>query len=250
MKKLTLGVLGVWICLANFVVSAHAVDNSQRWYVHRVEGKLNTDGFPGKSDWSRAGVIPKFWRTDKPDVPATTQTKVYLLYDNQYLYIKANMEDQDIIGYVKKQNGPVFDDDVFEVFLRPSLKSLHYFEIDINPLGTVYAGFYPRYGYWRNSTFDAHVKVKIKINGTLNNWHDVDKGWTLEEAIPFSSLSMKMKGITIPPQKWDIWYGAFCRYDYSYYLENGVELSSSAHLRRFARFGFHSLDDYNPLIFD
>ena len=45
----------------------------------------------------------------------------------------------------------------------------------------------------------------IKIEGTVNDNTDIDKGWTVEIAIPWKSLHWLAKGRSLPPENGDIW---------------------------------------------
>lgn len=214
------------------------------YVVKRAKGKIKIDGVIGKKEWEGATVIKKFYRSGALDKKVHSKTTVYILYDDNYLYIAGKMEDKDIFADVKGEDAPVWSNDVFEVFIKPRFSSPHYYEINANPLGTTFDGFYPRRraGFSRFIKYSSGVKVATKVNGTINKWEDVDKGWTIEEAIPFSAFSQT----TPPPKNGDIWYFSICRYDYSVYLERGVELTSSAKLHRR---DFHLYQDYDKLIF-
>ena len=93
------------------------------------------------------------------------------------------------------------------------------------------------------TAYESNLKSATKVYGTMNNWKDEDEKWTLEVAIPFSSLNDVIDGI---PQDGEEWRFALCRYDFSCYLED-KELSSSAHLG--GQRGFHSYEDYDILEF-
>ena len=91
-------------------------------------------------------------------------------------------------------------------------------------------------------TLESNLKSGVKVYGTLGNWKDTDDKWVLEVAIPFSAF----KEVTSPPKSGDEWSFALCRYDYSVYLEEGRELSSTAKLSKRA---FHLWEDYDQLLF-
>lgn len=45
----------------------------------------------------------------------------------------------------------------------------------------------------------------MRIDGTLNDNSDIDKGWSLEIAIPWSSLTLLANGRSLPPTHGDVW---------------------------------------------
>lgn len=227
-----------------FFVSNFLFCERQIYIAKRAKGEIKIDGNVTEEEWGKLPTIKKFYRAGAIDKKIYSNTQVYILYDENYLYIAGKMEDKDIIGYVKDPDGPVWNDDVFEVFIKPKFNSNHYYEINSNVLGTLFDGFYQRRGLYfpRNLEFSSGTKLATKIKGTLNEWKDIDKGWEIEMAIPFSAFSQT----TSPPKKGDRWYFAICRYDYSTYIPLGKELTSSAKLRRA---NFHLYYDYDILLF-
>lgn len=67
-------------------------------------------------------------------------------------------------------------------------------------------GTHPRGVRWAFTNFDMpDLKTAVQVDGTLNDNSDIDKGWSLEIAIPWSSLDMLSNGRAIPPSSGDIW---------------------------------------------
>ncbi len=217
----------------------------ERYFAERVKTEIKIDGNITEEEWGKIPTIKTFYRSGFLDKKVNSNTVVWIKYDDNYLYIAGRMEDKDVVATVNKPDGPVWNDDVFEIFIKPKFNLSHYYEININPLGFVFDAFYPRtrIQFERSCQFSSGVKVATKIKGTLNNWKDVDEGWEIEVAIPFSAFSET----TAPPKKGDTWLFSICRYDYSYYLPyKGVENTSSAKLRKI---DYHLYYDYDWLIF-
>jgi hypothetical protein len=235
MKKF---VLIMWL-FSSFIFSEREI-----YIAERVKEEIIVDGNITEEEWGKIPAIKKFYRPGDLNKKVNSNTIVWIKYNDNYLYIAGKMEDKDINANVKDHDGPVWNDDVFEVFIKPKFKSPSYYEINFNPLEVYYDAFYPRtriYHYVKD--YSPEIKVKTKINGTINNYKDIDNGWEIEIAIPFNAFSDTTK----PPKKGDIWYFAICRYDYSFYLPyRGFELTSSAKLRRP---DFHLFYDYDKLIF-
>jgi hypothetical protein len=67
-------------------------------------------------------------------------------------------------------------------------------------------GTHPRGIRWAFTGFDMPgLETAVQLDGTLNNNSDIDKGWSLEIAIPWSSLQLLANGKSAPPTNGDIW---------------------------------------------
>jgi hypothetical protein len=67
-------------------------------------------------------------------------------------------------------------------------------------------GTHPRGVRWAFTNFDMEgLQTAVKIDGSLNDHSDIDKGWSLEMAIPWTSLSLLANGRNLPPKNMDVW---------------------------------------------
>ncbi len=67
-------------------------------------------------------------------------------------------------------------------------------------------GTHPRGIRWAFTDYDLPgLETAVQIDGTLNDNRDIDKGWSLEIGIPWSSLELLADGKTIPPTVGDVW---------------------------------------------
>ncbi len=175
-----------------------------------------------------------------------------MLWDREYLYVGMRAEDKDIWGHFTARDSRTCNEDVLEIFLKPHAYRGDYYNFEINPLGTVYDAHAVRRGAGgednhRWSRWDCEgLLVGVDIKGTLNDWSDVDECWCLEVAIPFAGLPSLQGRI---PQAGDTWKFHLARYDYSVYLEAGVELSSTARFRKTRGSFFHRFEDWQTLQF-
>ena len=196
--------------------------------------------------WKNAQTIDKFnvsW-LEKPR-PAKTKTKAKLLWDREYLYFFADMEDADLYADIKEHNGMLWFNDVFELFFKPADDKPGYYEFQVNPHGAVLDCFFPRrnaggFLRFKNET-KFHVDVKVNLRGSLNKWTDKDDGWSVEGRIPWTDF-MKTGGRPDRNEKWKL---NLSRYDYSVDFE-GPELSTCAPL---TKQDFHRFEDYATLVF-
>lgn len=140
-------------------------------------------------------------------------TRVKMLWDSSNLYIAAELKDPHVWGTLTKRDEIVFFDNDFEVFIDPSNNAHNYFEIEINALNNIFDLFL--YKPYRNGgaalfSWDSQgLQHAVKIQGTINNPNDTDKGWTVEMAIPFRALTLG-NDVNIPKDK-DIWRINFSR---------------------------------------
>ena len=155
------------------------------------------------------------------------------------------MEDQDLFALTKEYNGITWEDDVFELFFKPSEKKPAYYEFQVNALNTQLELFLPSRGAGGYRRFAPLTKLgmesAVKLRGTLNKHEDKDKGWTVEGRIPWAAF----KATGGRPKPGETWRFALCRYDYSVYLEQ-PGLSSTAPL---TQMDFHRYEDYGELTF-
>ena len=67
-------------------------------------------------------------------------------------------------------------------------------------------GTHPRGVRWAFTNFDMEgLQTAVKIDGSLNDNSDIDKGWSLEIAIPWTSLGLLANGRNLPPKNADVW---------------------------------------------
>ncbi len=233
---------GVTGCVAKRTQPAQV--QPRKFLCHRATGKITIDGKLNEPAWQAAEVIEDF-RIPGTGARPKFLTSVRLLWDDEYLYVGADMEDFDVNATHKEHNSQLWDDDVIELFLKPREDRNFYYEFQVNPLATTLnlligrrgAGTFDR---WR--TWESGMKAAVTIQGTLNDWTDKDAGWCAEFAIPLKAFES-----TGPrPQLGDRWRFALCRYEYSVYIQDGPELSSSA---RLPEVNFHKYEAYDYLEF-
>ncbi len=238
----------VSLCLA--VLTSHAADRLKipdYYECPRATGPIKIDGNADEPAWAKAVVIESFvafWANR----PAKTKTKARLLWDDEHIYFHAEMEDADLYSDVREANGHIWENDVFELFFKPSETSLAYYEFQINPLNAQFHTFLPSRGAGGlrralSSTEDGkfNMKTAVMLQGSLNNWRDTDKGWSVEGRIPWKDFQRTGGG----PKVGAVWRFALCRYDYSKNFES-PDLSSCAPLTAQS---YHRYEDYARLKF-
>lgn len=217
-----------------------------RW----ANGKIKIDGKGDDKAWSDAPWINTFylpWLQDKARL-ARTSTKAKLLWDRDYVYFYAEMEDGDLYADIKEDDGRLWENDVFELFFKPAVDKPGYYEFQVNPANAKLDVFMPRRnagGFQRfQKDFPFEFDTKVILDGTLNRWQDKDKGWSVEGRLSWKSF-VQTGG---RPKQGETWKFTLCRYDYSVDFE-GPELSTCAPLKSKTRPDFHHHEDYADLKF-
>lgn len=210
-----------------------------RW----ASGPIRLDGKADEPAWQKAQTLDfvVFWQKRKPK----TATQARLLWDDQFLYFTAEMEDSDLYADIKERNGMLWFNDVFELFFKPRTDRLPYYEFQVNAANAQLELFFPSRGsggYQRAAkTTKFGMESAVALHGTLNDWTDKDKGWTVEGRIPLSAFEASGD----KPKPGDKWRFALCRYDYSAAFDE-PETSSTAPLTQPS---FHRYEDYGELTF-
>ena len=211
-----------------------------RW----ASGPIAIDGVNQEAAWQKAQLLQDFavyWQNRKPK----TATKARLLWDDDYLYFTADMEDSDLYADVKEHNGMCWTNDVFELFFRPDDKKLLYYEFQVNAANTQLEMVLPSRGAGGYQRFAPNTRLgmesAVKLDGTLNHWQDQDKGWTVEGRIPWKAFA----DAGGKPKAGAKWRFNLCRYDYSVAFDR-AELSCIAPL---SYSDFHRYEDFSVLTF-
>lgn len=239
--------LGVVLLLAaNAVTFAQApwsgpftTDRSKAYPCVRAEGPVVIDGALQEPAWQRATVIEGFIVPPRMDpvagamtkaVPALSQTHARLMWDDEHLYLGAELDDQDIYCVTPDRHDAGFStDDIVELFLKPSDALPYYWEFHVVPSGGTRDYFYARRnagGDSRWKVYESGMQARVSLRGSLNHWADRDTGWVAEVRIPWAAFA-QMGG---KPRPGAMWRFLVSRYDYSVHLPDGCELSAAAAL--------------------
>ncbi|MBM3178443.1 MAG: carbohydrate-binding family 9-like protein [Bacteroidetes bacterium] len=181
------------------------------------DGSITIDGNPIEEIWQKATWTTPFQDIEGPDLQSPTYTtKAKILWDNQALYVAADLQEPHLWATLKNHDDIIFHDNDFEVFLSGNPSDLEYYEIEVNALNTIFDLLLPKpyrdLGH-PNIPWNVHeLSTAVQINGTINNNNDTDIGWTVEMRIPFKGLSLDQTGKT--PSAGEVWRINFSRVQY------------------------------------
>jgi hypothetical protein len=93
---------------------------SSHYLCYRAEIPVRIDGVPDDPAWADAEWSSDFVDiTGKPSLKPAYQTRVKMLWDDEYLYVAAELKEPHIWGTIRKKDAVIFQDNDFELFLDP-----------------------------------------------------------------------------------------------------------------------------------
>jgi hypothetical protein len=165
---------------------------------HRAAAPIQIDGKLDDPAWQRAP-----WTSDFVDIegsakpPPRFRTRAKMLWDDNYLYIAAELQEPNVSATLREHDSVIFHDNDFEVFIKPLPMTPSYYEFEMNALNTGWDLFlnkpYSDDGKADNSWDIVGLKTAVAVQGTLNRPEDTDRGWTIEIAYPLNAFATRQK---------------------------------------------------------
>jgi hypothetical protein len=213
---------------------------------YKIKDTLAIDGKLDELAWQNASRSNRF--TDLISGAAThLDTRAAVLWDDQNLYVGYWVEEPDVTATLTERDAPIYKDNDVELFIAGQDG---YYEFEINSFGTIYEvlffwmdayeqkGYYQlpefkrdmpgakifngvgyqhprgsRIGFWKWDM--PGLLSAVHVDGSINKSHDKDKGWTVEIAIPWTSLKILAEADrrALPPLEADVWRMDFSRFN-------------------------------------
>jgi len=202
----------------------------------RAREPVVVDGDLGKPAWHGAPRSPRFVDMVTGG-PALYDTRVACQWDDAHLYVAYWVEEPQVRATLTERDSFVWNDNDVELFVAGDDC---YYELEMNAFGTVYEALFvwqhamraggrfdrpeldPRgpdvdmLGGFQDATrwgrhprgrrfaflgFDlAGLRTAVKVDGRINDPATVDRGWTVEMALPWAGLAVLFDGRTLPPR--------------------------------------------------
>ncbi len=223
-------------CMFCFVPTVASAGSTEDWtkmklitprgYVCSFAGQRPViDGKLDDPVWQAAPWTEEFLDIEGPGKPKPRfRTRAKMLWDNDYFYIAAELEEPHVMGTVTKHDAVIFADNDFEVFINPDGDNHNYYELELNALNTTWDLFLSRPykdGGKADDSFElTGMKTVVRVKGTLNDPHDKDEGWCVEIAIPWKALAQHALR-QCPPRAGDQWRIDFSRVEWKFNVTNG-----------------------------
>ena len=148
----------------------------------RTSGPLTLDGKLEEACWHTADIAGDFILFEKKD-PASRKARASVCYDAERLHVGGTVLDSPADAAradVADRDGPVWDDDSFEVFLDVKNDHNSFHQFIVNSLGTVFDGRSDSDG-----GFDAAWNGNVKVAA-----HREADRWSFEMSVPLSDIGL------------------------------------------------------------
>ena len=210
----------------------------------RVASVISINGDLTKPCWQAAEKSPRF-KDILTGQPAIHDTRAMVLWDAENLYVAYRVEEPFVHARFTNHNDFIYQDNDVELFVAgPDA----YYEFEINAFNTCYEVFfiweeaYQRAGFsqapefaranlkpFNGVGFTTHPRGKrlgnfdwtfpglqkaVRVDGTVNNDADRDRGWSVELALPWKGMRwLATDGRSLPPKNGDLWRIDFSRFN-------------------------------------
>lgn len=211
---------------------SEAIVIPKHYIVSTTKDDMVIDGNADELSWENASFTDDFVDIEGVKQPKFN-TRLKMLWDDDYLYVYSEMEEPHIWGTLKQRDTVIFYNNDFEVFIDPSGDAQRYGEIEINALNTVWdlylnkpyrSGGKPDFSWNLDS-----LKSAINLHGTLNDPNDIDSLWTVEMAIPLKPLIALKNDPKTTPKEGEQWRINFSRVEWDYDLVDGKYVRKKEH---------------------
>ncbi|MGH7970032.1 MAG: carbohydrate-binding family 9-like protein, partial [Limisphaerales bacterium] len=192
---------------------------------HRASEPVMVDGNLDDLVWAAAPWTDDFVDIQGPGHPVPRfRTRAKMLWDENYLYIAAELEEPHVWGALTQHDSVIFRDPDFEVFIDPRGNTQPYYEFEMNALNTGWDLLldkpYMDQGKAHNEWDIPGLKTAVRVRGTLNDPRDTDQGWTVEIAFPWNVLSQHARHPG-PPEEGEQWRIDFSRVEWQITTNGG-----------------------------
>jgi hypothetical protein len=216
---------------------------------YRAEREIVVDGDLDKPAWRRVPRSGRFVDMVSGE-PALYDTRVALQWDDERLYVAFWAEEPQVRATLRERDSFVWNDNDVELFVAGDDC---YYELEINAFGTVYECFWvwqdaiARGGRFDRPPFDLFsanvdllggfqdasrwgrhprgrrfgfldfdlggLQAAVRVDGHINDPATVDRGWTVELALPWRSLAVLFDGRVLPPREAETLRCDFSRFE-------------------------------------
>lgn len=216
-------------------------ENSQ-YKCYRTPSPITVDGDLTKSVWLNACKTRRFVDMIS-GAPGFLNTQAAALWDDEALYIAFWIEEPFVEARLTERDSTIFQENDVEVFIdggdcyyefeinalntvyevffiwKDAFSGFDQKEFDVHSrqaytfggnhdrdAATFWRGNHPRGLRWAFADWDfPGLRTAVRVQGTINDNSDIDKGWTVEIAFPWKGMTQLADGRSLPPKDSDVW---------------------------------------------
>ena len=203
---------------------------------YRAANPIDIDGDLGVDAWARVPRTPRFGDMASGQL-VLFDTQAAMQWDDTCLYIAFWLEERDVWSTREKPGDTAWMDNAIEVAIAGTGATYH---LRINPKNESFETFhiwkdsYSRGGRYDMPEFDlaaqrpmvlggdsgphhprgmrwafSHwrfpgLRTAVQVQGTFSERQDIDRGWTVEMALPWEGMHHLADG-EVPPAEGDLW---------------------------------------------
>lgn len=183
----------------------------KHYVCYRTPVPLQIDGLLSETAWQHAAWTDTFVDIEGDVKPLPRHnTRVKMLWDDQYLYVGAVLEEPHVWATLTEHESVIFRDNDFEIFIDPDGDTHLYYEFEINAFATTWDLLLPkpyRDGGPSISGWDMDaLQAAVSVQGSVNDPLSPDTTWTVEIALPMQALAecASPKRPPFPGEQWRI----------------------------------------------
>ena len=198
----------------------------QEYVCYRLAGQISIDGKLDEAAWRS---VPRSHVFGDIATGAAPRYAVHakLAWDNDYLYVAYSIDDPNVWADCVTRDAMMYthghNECFVKLFMDPDGDGGNYLEIHVNPLNNVLDCYFDysisnrcrkimglpaeldRRKNYHPEWDCSGMKTMVSVNGTLNDPGDIDVGWVVEMALPWSSLARFAEELNCPPSEGDSW---------------------------------------------
>jgi hypothetical protein len=154
--------------------------------LHRLKGTIQIDGDLRDVAWQDATPVKLTRSLDGG--PVTRATTARLLYDDHFLYVAFDCEDDDVWGTFRQNDDPIYTQEAVEIFLDSNADGATYHELEVSPHNVLFDAYFPARRTGMDLSWKSDAVSAVKVRGSLDDDRDHDDGLSVELKIPFDHL--------------------------------------------------------------
>lgn len=210
-------------CIISFITSSFGQVSPRTYIAPKAKGAIYIDGKASEKAWESAPWSQKFIDIEGDKDPKY-KTTLKMIWDEEYLYFFATLEEPHIWATLKQRDTVIFYNNDFEIFIDPDGDTHNYYEFEMNAYNTLWDLFltkpYRNNGKVIDSWDIQGIQTAVDIEGTLNDATDEDNKWSVEIAMPWAVITEASANNQIPVNQF--WRINFSRVNWDYDLTNGA----------------------------